>query len=585
MTIIFKTLFPLLYRHKLKFILIFLFAFFSSGLKSLMPLMLNFLTTGWNDGNRKMALILPLILFFTWVFSSLFRYFQTFWLKMISLKTVSELRYKLMNKYLNSNLFLLKQFPSSTGGLMSRLISDLEQLYEGIGFLSEFIREPIFILCVFSYILYLSVPLGGFVILIILINFWIAKKVSKSLRKYGRQNQESMETLISHLKESLDGIRIIQAFNLQLESGKKFLNQIQYFIKTKEKVIFRETAISPIFNIVSFFFITCLIYYVNFLIFQKKFTVAEFTSSAAAIFMLINSLRNFQNSYIRLQQSAVSLNRFQKLMKAPLALTQKTPKKAFLKNWKEIEFKNVSFAYGQKKILQEISFKVKKNQMVAIVGESGSGKSTLINLLARFFDPIQGEILIDQIPLTHLPIDHLRENIALVSQEIFLFKDSVEKNIFIGRNQMQKPGALESDLSKYHHEIQSASKKAGAHEFIQKLEQSYKTQVGEFGSHLSGGERQRISIARAFFKNADILLLDEPTSALDSKSEKIIQKSLYQLIEGRTTFITSHRVSMTEKAQKILVLKKGFLVEEGLHEDLLEKKGEYFKLFQNSFPQ
>ena len=237
--------------------------------------------------------------------------------------------------------------------------------------------------------------------------------------------------------------------------------------------------------------------------------------------------------------------------------------KPFLTGWKQIRFKNVSFAYGQELVLKNFSMTVNRGEVVALVGESGSGKSTVVNLLGRFFDPTSGQIYIDETPINEFDLKDLRKHIALVTQDVFLFRDSISENIQSG------------NLERKDRNVEAAAKAANAHQFISSFPKAYDNPVGERGGFLSGGEKQRISIARAIFKDAPILILDEATSALDSVSELEVQKGLQKLMEGRTAFVIAHRLSTIFNSDRILVMKRGEVVEHGTHKSLLEKGGEY----------
>ena len=237
-------------------------------------------------------------------------------------------------------------------------------------------------------------------------------------------------------------------------------------------------------------------------------------------------------------------------------------------DWQEIEFRDVSFRYEQTEVLRGINLKIKRGEQVALVGSSGAGKSTLINLLPRFFDPTSGEILIGGTPIRSVSLADLRANVALVTQDVFLFSDTVERNIWSG------------DFSRTADNVESASRLANAHDFISQNPDAYHAKVGDRGSRFSGGEKQRISIARAIFKNAPILILDEATSALDSESELEVQKGLDSLMKGRTALVIAHRLSTIAKCDRILVMEKGVIVEEGNHNELLVRQGAYHRFFQ-----
>jgi ATP-binding cassette subfamily B protein/subfamily B ATP-binding cassette protein MsbA len=240
----------------------------------------------------------------------------------------------------------------------------------------------------------------------------------------------------------------------------------------------------------------------------------------------------------------------------------------FPKDWQEIEFRNVTFAFAKEQILKNINLKLHRNETIALVGSSGSGKSTLANLLQRFFDPQGGEILIGGIPIKNFALHDLRRNIALVTQDVFLFNETIERNIEMGH------------LGDSSAKVKAAAKLANADGFILNTPKGYETSVGDFGNRMSGGEKQRVSIARAILKDAPILVLDEATSALDSESEQEVQKGLNQLLIGRTAMVIAHRLSTIARANRIVVLKKGEIIEQGNHSQLLERQGEYYKFYQ-----
>ena len=269
-----------------------------------------------------------------------------------------------------------------------------------------------------------------------------------------------------------------------------------------------------------------------------------------------------------MQQSAVALERLNSILDDTRVVPEKADAIAFPKNWHEVEFRNVTFKYDDAEVLKKVNLTIKRGEKVALVGSSGAGKSTLINLLPRFFDPTGGQILIGGVPINNMHLEDLRTNVALVTQDVFLFSDSVEKNIWSG------------DFSKPATGVERAAKLANAHDFISRNPEGYRSLVGERGARYSGGEKQRISIARAIFKNAPILILNEATSALDSESELEVQKGLDSLMEGRTALVIAHRLSTISKCDRIIVMDRGNIVEEGSHNELMVQKGSYFKFFQ-----
>ena len=267
-----------------------------------------------------------------------------------------------------------------------------------------------------------------------------------------------------------------------------------------------------------------------------------------------------------MQQTSVAIDRIYSTLDDPNEVPIAAGAKPFPKDWQTIEFKDVSFQYGDKAVLKNLNIQIRRGQVMALVGESGSGKSTIINLLMRFFDATSGQITIGGTPIEDIDLNDLRQNIAMVSQDVFLFNDSVAYNIRTGDMTQSK-------------EVAAVSRSANAHNFIERLDDKYETRVGDRGNLFSGGEKQRISIARAFYKDAPLLILDEATSALDSISEIEVQKGLDLLMKGRTAIVIAHRLSTITNADIILVLKDGKIVEQGSHKDLLLLAGEYKKYF------
>ena len=293
---------------------------------------------------------------------------------------------------------------------------------------------------------------------------------------------------------------------------------------------------------------------------------------------LQNPIKRLQESFVRVQQTVVVTDRLFGIIESTDRVPQPAQPRPFPSDWKTIEFRNVRFRYGEDDVLKGISVTVNRGDVIALVGSSGSGKSTMVNLLERFHDPTSGDIYIDGVSLKEFDLGDLRSNIALVTQDVFLFRDSIATNIRAGRGGIISRGQeLTADEQS---RIESAAKHSHADPFIRKMPAQYSTSVGERGGLLSGGEKQRISIARAFYKDAPILILDEATSALDSVSELEVQKGLQELMKGRTVFVIAHRLSTVRSANRILVLSQGEIVESGTHEELLTRDGEYKRFHQ-----
>jgi ATP-binding cassette subfamily B protein/subfamily B ATP-binding cassette protein MsbA len=349
---------------------------------------------------------------------------------------------------------------------------------------------------------------------------------------------------------------------------RKFNMQSDWFLANRSKIINREEAAGPVSEALTMIFFGALLQYIGYLVFRSNFTLGDFMGFMVAMGLLQDSIRKLQDGYIKLQQASVGLERLYEVLDQTPSVRDTEQPAVFPVNWQHIEFRNVSFAFNDELVLKNVNLTVKRNETLALVGSSGSGKSTLVNLLQRFFDPTNGEVLIDGINIKNFKLSDLRHNIALVTQDVFLFNDTIERNIQMGQ------------LGAEHTLVEKAAKLANAHEFIMRTPKGYETHVGDFGNRMSGGEKQRLSIARAILKDSPILVLDEATSALDSESELEVQKGLNELLAGRTAFVIAHRLSTIAKANRILVLRRGEIVEQGSHADLLEKRGEYFKFHQ-----
>jgi ATP-binding cassette subfamily B protein/subfamily B ATP-binding cassette protein MsbA len=323
----------------------------------------------------------------------------------------------------------------------------------------------------------------------------------------------------------------------------------------------------PVSELIATLLILGVLLYISTEIGSGRASMGSFITYVSSLIGLNMPLKKFQESYVRIQEVIVSAQRVYSIVDNPNIVSESGKNLPFPKAWTLIEYKDVSFAYGKELILKNINLTIRRGERLALVGESGSGKSTIVNLLERFFDASSGEILIDGINILDINLQDLRKNIALVNQDVFLFSDSIEKNI--------QAGDFERQLS----DVPAMAKHANAHDFIMRMPEGYQSLVGDRGNLLSGGEKQRISIARALFKNAPILILDEATSALDTSSEIEVQKGLDYLMEGRTALIIAHRLSTIQTADKILVLKSGQIVEIGTHQQLLDSKGEYHRFY------
>ena len=493
------------------------------------------------------------------------RYFHIYLMNYVSEIVANNYRRRLQEKFMSLNLTFYNNYNSGSGGLISRILTDIIVVKDGLRMYADFFREPIKFVLLFATLFWMDWRLTTYIIVLLPLILWLLKQLGKSLRKYSELSQKQVEHIASTVKESLDGVRVIQSFNLHKLMKERFYNETEQYLKFRKIFHSRLELSGPVTEWVASVLVIIILFYMGSLIADGKATIGLVIGYTAALVGLSTPIKKMQESYVRIQESVVAAKRIYSLLDEKSEVPQIDNPEPFPKTWQTIEYKNVSFSYGNDLILNNFNLTINRGEVIAFVGESGSGKSTVVNLLERFFDPTQGTISIGQVPIQNLSLEELREHVALVTQDVFLFSDTIANNIM-----GNKP-------SHDHSQVIEAAKNANAHSFIEKMPEKYNSRVGERGSLLSGGERQRISIARAMYKNSPILILDEATSALDSASEIEVQKGLDLLMTGRTTLVIAHRLSTIQNADRIVVIRKGQIVEIGKHAELLEKRGEYYK--------
>lgn len=506
--------------------------------------------------------------FFLYLVVSFGRYVHIFLMNMTAEKVALHLRHKLQRKFMNLNLTFHNTFSAGSGGLISRVLNDITVIQHGLRMFADFFREPIVLIGLLGYLFWLDWKLTASIFVILPVIILFQRVISKTIKQYSIKGQEDLERITGTIKESLDGVRIIQSFNLEETMSKRFHQESSEYLFSRKKIHQQVELAGPVTELIAASLILGLLTYIGLQITNGSATVGVLAAYLTSLVNLGAPIKKLQESYVRLHETNVAAQRAYSLLEDPNEVPQNKAKKPFPADWKTITYQNVTFAYGTEKILKNLTLTIHRGEMVAFVGASGSGKSTIVNLLERFFDPTEGQILIDDTPIDEIDLKDLRHHIALVTQDVFLFSDTIEKNIWAG------------DFSKPREGVLSAAQSANAHGFITRTPNGYDNRVGDRGNLLSGGEKQRISIARAIFKNAPILILDEATSALDSQSEVEVQKGLDQLMKGRTALVIAHRLSTVAKADKIVVMKAGEIAEIGTHQSLLELNGEYHTLHQ-----
>jgi subfamily B ATP-binding cassette protein MsbA len=527
----------------------------------------------FNIKKENMVIVLPQLLFLCFLGQSVFTFLSLFYMKTLGLKVVKNIRDKLYKNLINQSIDFLSK--SKTGDLVSRISNDIEKIKFAVSeTLSVYVRETLTLIALLGVIFYQDWYMS-------LISFIIVPAATISLvmfgkraKKRGIQSQEAIGELSNFLTETVTGNKIVKAYNMEAYEIKKFskLNTRHYKINSKIALIYSLSP--PIMNTIGGI-VAAVIFTVGMDRVAKGFmSPGQFTSFLAALFLMYAPLKRLSQANNDYQQGKAGYERVLQIIKSKNSIVDK-PSSVEMKNIKgDVEFKNIYFSYTKSiPVIKGVNFSVKANEMVSLVGASGSGKSTLMNLFLRFYEPDSGQITIDGTDIRNFTLSSLRKNIGLVTQDIFLFNDTVSNNIAYGS----------SDYSS--EEIKKAADIARASDFIEKLPRKYETIVGERGVFLSVGQRQRIAISRAILKKPQILFFDEATSSLDSESEKLIREAMVEVMKNRTTFVIAHRLSTIIESDKILVIEKGELRESGNHKELLLKKGHYYSLYNLQFPE
>lgn len=531
-------------------------------------LMQDFIADKGAEGALLFICITVLAAFF---FKNLFRYGAVYNQSYLRMAVVRDLRLKLFSKAIR--LPLAHHSEERKGDLLARMTSDLSEVEVALVYILEMIfREPIAIIVTLGALYYISPELTIFSLILIPISGLIISGIGKKLKKTANKSQSQMGVLLSRIEESIGGVRIIKAFSAEKESDDKFAEDNLKHQQISTSAFRQRDLASPLNEFFSAAVLLGIVWYGGSLILESTtlnvdgMDGEQFIAFIVIFSQLLRPIGNVASGMTATKKAEASLDRINAILDVEDSISE--PEKPINKTDfnTQIEFKNVSFAYKDTKVLDNINFSLLKGKTVALVGESGSGKSTISDLIPRFYDVNDGEILIDDVNIKKLTKTNLRQFISIVTQESILFNDSVENNIKFGN-----PTATKA-------EIIEAAKIANAHDFIEELESGYTTNIGDRGNKLSGGQKQRVSIARAILSQAPIMILDEATSALDTESEKVVQNALDNLMKNRTSLVIAHRLSTIRNADLILVLKKGVIVEQGNHNDLIALDGYYKSL-------
>lgn len=507
------------------------------------------------------------LIFIFIVLKNLFLYISYRILGPLKNKVVNELRQELHHKILQLPIGYFTE--QRKGDIMSRFTNDIGEV-EGsvVGTLEGWVRDPLTIICNLAVLLYISPRLTIFILFCIPIMGFVIGRITKSLKKQSQEVAVKNGESVSMLDEMLGGLRIIKAFNVEGLIRQKFVTVNNELLTAKNHIGYKRDLASPLSEIMGVTIFIAILWYGGGLVLNHEIPLgaAAFLGYLGLFYNIINPAKALSTSFGNMQKGTAAINRIEEILKAPVVVDHNIMGKKLTQFNNAIEFKNVTFSYDDKVILNNINLTIPKGKTIALVGSSGAGKSTLADLIPRFHDVTSGAILIDGINIKEYSLHSVRSLISVVTQEPILFNDTIANNIALG----MQDATIE--------QVTAAASVANAHTFIQQKEHGYATNIGDRGSKLSGGERQRVTIARAVLKNPPILILDEATSSLDTESEKLVQDAINNMMQQRTSIVIAHRLSTIKHADEIIVLQHGNIVERGTHDTLIMQQGFYNKL-------
>jgi ATP-binding cassette, subfamily B, bacterial MsbA len=518
-------------------------------------------------GEIRALIYLSAVIIVMTFFKNFFHYLALYFLAPLRTYVVRDIRSRIYDKVLALPLSFFSE--KRKGDVISRTSGDVQEIEVSIiSSLEMLFRDPVSIIIYLAALFYMSVPLTLFVLVLLPITGLVIGRLGRTLKQTSLKGQKKMGTILSIIEETLGGLRIIKAFNAESKVRKRFESINAFYSAIMIKIIRRRSLASPMSEFLGTIVMVVIMIYGASLVLseQSDLTSQQFIGYLMLFYLIIAPSKSFSTAWYNVQKGLASAERINEILDAENNIIEKE-NAVHIKEFKEsIEYRNVSFRYDQTIVLKGINLKIEKGKTIALVGQSGSGKSTIADLLPRFYDVVEGDILIDGISVRDLKLKDLRNLMGIVNQESILFNDSYFNNIAFG---------VEDTTEK---EVIAAAKVANAHDFIRATKHGYYTNIGDRGGKMSGGQRQRVSIARAVLKNPPIMILDEATSALDTESERLVQEALNNLMKNRTSLVIAHRLSTVQHADEICVVHEGQIVERGKHEELLKQGGMYKKL-------
>lgn len=528
---------------------------------------------GGENGRWEALLFIAVLVGVMTTLKNVFRYLALYFAAPMRTGIMRDLRNRLYNKVLSLPISFFTE--QRKGDIMARMSSDVTELeWTILRSLEMIFRDPIKILIFLASLIVISPQLTLFAFLFLPLAGIIINRIGKSLRSTSDKTQAQQGLLMTLIEETLGGMRIIKGFTAERFAFERFRGVNERYKGLMQRAYRKRDLASPTSETMMVWVVLVILVFGGYLILTNSeifgmssgLTAAQFITYIVLFSQLLDPVKSLTNAFYNLQKGAASEERINELMAAENHIAEVANPSPLSGFNGSIEFKNVRFKYQDEWVLNNINLTIPKGQTVALVGPSGGGKSTLADLVPRYFDAVEGEILLDGVPIKNYGLKALRGLMGIVTQESILFNDTVAGNIAFGMDSVDMQA------------VQEAAKVANAHSFISEMEQGYETNIGDRGTKLSGGQRQRISIARAIMKNPPILILDEATSALDTESEKLVQDALNKLMQNRTSLVIAHRLSTIQNADNIVVIVQGEIAEQGTHSELLANNGMYRKL-------